>query len=474
MKIPFVGGSNEARSANASIQRAVNCYLEVDQRNERAPMALYGTPGTTLRTTLATTPVRGCLRFSAAYSYWVAGNKVYRMDTSYVATALTGTIGTSSGRVGIASNGTEVLIVDGDKGWLVTGTTLAQITDVDFPNGVTVATAQDSFFLVAGNGTGRLYWNETPNTGSVWNGLDFSTAEGSPDNTIGILSDHRQVWIVGTDSTEIFDNTGNASALFARSGNNFIEQGAASGWTVQAMDNTVFWLGANKDGEGVVFKAQGYNPVRISTHAFEQAMRGYSTISDAFAYCYQLDGHSFYVLSFPTANKTWFYDAASQLWFEWMWRNPADNSENRHRSSCHCFFNRKHLVGDWENGKVFSLEMGVYDDNTDPILRKRVTQTISEDGKRLFFGSLQVDMETGVGLASGQGSAPLLMLRFSDDNGHTWSDILTVSIGAQGEYGARAIFDMLGSAFNRVWEITMTDPVKFAVFGASVPVVKGT
>jgi hypothetical protein len=394
------------------------------------------------------------------------------MDTNYALTSC-GTIGTSSGRVGMASNGTEVIIVDGVAGWLVTGTTLTQITDVDFPNGVTVAAAQDSYFIVAGNGSGRIYWNETPGSGASWVGTDFSTAEGKPDFTIGLVSSHRELWVVGTESTEIFINTGDADALFARSGNTFIEQGTVSGWTVAAMDSTVYWLGASKDGEGIVFKAEGYNPRRISTHALEQKMRGYSTISDAFAFTYQLDGHSFYVLTFPTANKTWFWDESSQEWFEWVWRNPSDNSENRHRSNCCVLFNRKILVGDWENGKIFSLEQDVYTDNSDPILRKRVTQTISEDGARLFFQDLQIDMETGVGLASGQGSDPMIMLRYSNDNGHSWSTTKNKSIGQAGEYTKRVKFGPTGSARNRVWEVSMTDPVKFAMFGAFATVTKG-
>lgn len=476
MKIPFVGGSNAARSANASIQRTVNCYLEIDPKNERAPEALYGTPGLTLRATASSSICRAALTLNASFSYWVVGNTVYRMDTSYTLTSC-GTIGTSSGRVGIATNGTETLIVDGVAGWLVSGTTLTQISDPDFPNGVTVATIQDGYFIVAGDGSGRIYWNETPNAGTNWDGTDFSTAEGKPDSTLAVLSHHREVWVIGSDSAEIFINTGDSDALFARSGNTFIEQGTASGWTVQAMDNTVYWLGANDNGEGIVFKAQGYNPVRISTHALEQEIRGYSTISDAFAFTYQIDGHLFYVLTFPTANKTWFYDASTQNWCEWVWRNPNDNSENRHRANCHIFFNRKHLVGDWEAGEIYSLDQEVYDDNGDAILRLRRSQTISSTGTRLFFGELTIDMETGVGTGSGQGADPMLMLRYSDDNGHSWSNYRQRSIGQAGEYDTLVKFGPTGGTKRgkgRVWEISMTDPVKFAVFGADAVVTQGT
>lgn len=472
MRIPFVGGYSEVRSAVADLQRGVNCYLEVDAKNGRAPIALYGTPGLTLRQTLATAPVRGCIKFNDLYCYWVGGNTVYRMDTAYAVTTI-GTIGTSTGRVGMACNGTEVLIVDGSSGWLVTGASIAQITDVDFPDTVTHAAFQDGYFLVAGDGTGRLYWCETPNSGTAWNGTDFATAEGNPDATLDMISDHREIWLLGGESGEIFVNTGDADALFQRSGNSYLQQGCASPWTLQAMNNTVYWLGAGREGYGIVFKAEGYSPRRISSHALERAISGYSTIADAFAFTYQIQGHSFYVLTFPTGNATWFYDAASEEWFEWVWRNPSDNSENRHRANCCVFFNGQHLVGDWENGKVYSLEMDVYTDNADPIIRKRVTQSLSEDGARLFFESLQVDMEVGVGLATGQGSDPTVMLRYTND-GHTWSNIKTRTIGAAGEYGTRVKFGPTGAGRVRAWELSMTDPVKFALFGAWARVTKGT
>jgi hypothetical protein len=201
---------------------------------------------------------------------------------------------------------------------------------------------------------------------------------------------------------------------------------------------------------------------------------GYSTIADAFAFCFQMAGHSFYVLTFPTANATWLYDAATEQWVEWLWRDSADNTLHRHRANCAAFFNGEHLVGDWESGEVYGLDLDTYTDAGDPIKRIRATQTTIAGAKRLFFGQLTVDMETGVGLTSGQGSAPLLMLRYSSDGGHTWSNEKTASIGAIGNYGARVRFGPTGSARGgRVWEISLTDPVRFAVFGADVEVEAG-
>jgi hypothetical protein len=476
MKIPFVGPSSTVRSQNADDQRSVNVYLEYQKQGDGVsrPVALYGTPGQTLRATLASGATRGSIE-SSDYGYFVAGSHVFRISSAYVVVDC-GAITTSSGRVGMATNGTEVLIVDGTAGWLVTGTVLTQIVDVDFPNGVKIAACLDSYFVVWGNGTQKFYWSETPGSGAAWNGLDFASVEGSPDELVGGVADHRQLWFVGTNSTEVYDNTGNADQLFQRSGNTFIEQGTASPWTVQSFDNSVVWLSRNKDGEAIFLKSQGGSPVRFSTHAVETALAGYSTLSDAFAYVYQMQGHTFYVVTFPTADATWMFDAATGEWFEWLWRDSGTNEFHRHRSNCHAFVGGKHLVGDWEDGKVYSLESDVYTDNGEAIRRLRRTQTTSDGGKPLFFSNLVIDMETGV--ANGDVADPQIMLRYSDDQGHSWSNEKTRSIGAVGEYSKIVQFGgSLGrtkKSKGRVWELSMTDAVKWCIFGADVQVTAGT
>jgi hypothetical protein len=477
VKIPFVGPSSQARSTNADAQRTVNCYVEMDNASPRAPVALYGRPGMNTEFTLGASPVRGKLKLDATRLIEVAGNSVYVVSTGLTATLL-GTIGTSSGVVGMASNGTEVLIVDGVSGWLATASALTEITDVDFPNGVTSAGYMSSYFIVSGDGSGQFYINETPNSGAAWNGLDFASAEGSPDVIVGHIVNQLELWLGGTNSFEIFVLTENADQPFQRSGNTYLEVGLAAAATLAKLDSTVFWLGQDDRGSGIVWRAEGYTPARISDHRTEKAIQGYSTISDAFAFTFQMEGHGFYVLTFPTAGKTHVYDVASNLWFDWNWRHPDTNVLTRWRPSCHAFFAGKHLVGDFENGKVYSLDLDTYSDDGDPILRLRATQALESEQGRITVDSLQVDMETGVGLSTGQGSAPLLMMRYSKDGGHTWSNTQTsslgISVGGTGDYDARAIYRRLGQGRNWVFEVSMTDPCKFAIFGGVAKVRKAT
>lgn len=469
MRINFVGPAYRARSLNVDAQRAVNCYLEMDNASPRAPIALYGTPGTRLAFTLPQGPVRGVIR-TLEVSWWVSGNGVYLVDNDYTVTTL-GYITTNTGPVSMSASVDQILLVDGIYGYSVNGSGVAQITDPEFPNGVRSSAVQDGYFIVTGNGSGKFYISELGDL-NTWDGTEFASAEGSPDNTVGCISDHRELWLFGDNSAEVWINTGNVDFPFERSANVFVEIGTASAPTIQKLDNTIFWLGQDDRGAGIVWRMNGYTPARVSDHAIEFAIQSYEVVSDAIAFTYQQEGHSFYVLTFPTAGKTWVYDVATNQWHERAWRDPDLNTLTRWRPNCHVLQNNKHLVGDFEDGRVYELDLDYFMDDGDPLLRLRASQTMETEQLRQIFESVQVDMETGVGLATGQGENPALMLRWSDDGGHTWSNIKSVPIGAIGQYAARAMFWRCGMGRNRVWEISMTDPVKFAVMGAVARVKK--
>jgi hypothetical protein len=463
-KIPFVGPAYSARSLNADAQRAVNCYLEMDNASPRAPVALYGTPGLDLMQTLGSAPVRGQIKLGSGTMIVVAGSTVYAVSLSGALTTL-GTINSVAGLVGMAANTTQVLIVDGLGGWLATATSLTEVVDEDFPAGVTWAKYISSYFVVGGDGSSQFYWNETPNDGSAWNGLDFASAEGNPDIIVGGESNQLELWLFGTASAEIFILTGDPDAPFQRQGNTFIESGAVSKDCIAKIDSTVFWIGQDDRGAGIVWRAQGYSPARISNHALEKALQS-STLSDAFAFAYQQEGHGFYVLTLPTAGTTWVYDVSTNEWHERQsYSDFSLAALTRWRPQTYCFFANQHWVGDYATGKLYTLNLDSNTEDGTPILRLRATQCMdSPGGERMFYQALQIDMETGLG--DGAGSDPQLMLRYSNDGGHTWSNVKTASAGKAGEYGRRVKFGPSGAGRNRVWEISMTDDAKFAVFGA--------
>lgn len=468
MKVPvFIGGSNPARSPDADDSVLVNGYVEAQEGNARAPVGCYGMPGTVLAHTMGTGPHRGVIK-QGTDSYFVSGSHVFRRDAAGVVTDC-GAITTSTGRVGMASNGTEVLIVDGVKGWLVTGALLSEIIDPDFPNGVTGAAFLNAYFVVFGDGSQIFHWSQDPNSGVAWDGLDFASAEANPDDLVGGVADHSQLWFIGDESGEVFDNVADADAPFQRSGSSFIEFGTVSPWTVQSFDNSVVWLSRSREGQGMFIRTQGGNPVRFSTHALEDAIAQYPTLSDAYAFTFQMEGHNFYACTFPSGDTTWFFDAASGLWAQWAWRNPAFNSLHRHRAATHVFVNGKHLVGDWQDGRVYELRMDAYTDAGDPIPLIRRAPTVFDETALLTMQDLRIDMETGV--ATPECPNPQVLFRYYRD-GRTASEWKSRSIGKVGQYGKQVRFINLGQG--RAWgfEIQITDPVKRAIFGGYARVAK--
>ena len=373
----------------------------------------------------------------------------------------------------MASNGTTIMLVDGTNGYSVTPGTnsVDQIINAAF-TGADVVYFVDGYFIFNKPGTGQFQITSLYST-SI-DPLDFATAEGSPDLLVTLIVDHREVWLLGENSTEVYFNSGNSDFPFERIQGAFIEQGCAAKFSAAKMDNSVFWLSADDRGQGMVMRAVGYQPQRVSDHALEYAIGQMSRIDDAVAYTYQQEGHSFYVLNFPTANQTWVFDAATNMWHQRTWRNPTTADVGRHRSNCHMAFADANIVGDWENGNLYRMDLDTFTDNGAPIQRIRACPHLSDpDYRYQIFDSLQVDMQTGVGLPSGQGSDPKAMLRWSTDGGHTWSSELWAPIGKLGERRTRVKWRRLGRSRDRVFEVTITDPVRVAIVGASVVVRTG-
>lgn len=472
--LPFVGGSYLSRSRNFDASRAVNLFPEASGSGQSKSIAmLIGTPGTVLFSALTGAGVRGCIRFTATQAIVVVGGNVYSVTTAGVGT-LIGTIVNRTTPVSMASNGITVMLVTGPEGYVVTPnvvpplSTVVQITNAAFTGADKVDYA-DGYFVFNKPGTGRFQI-----TGLISNTIDplaFASAEGSPDLLISLLVNLREVWLFGETSTEVFFDSGNPDFPFERIQGAFIEQGCAAKNSPAKLNGNVAWLSADDRGQGMAVKSNGYRPQRISTHAEEFAWAQYPRIDDAIAYTYQQEGHTFYVLTFPTGNATWVYDDNTQLWHERAWRNPVDASLNRHRSNCQMAFGGKIIVGDWENGNLYSLNLDAYTDNGAilPAIRQAPHYS-SGDNTWMIFDRFWIDIETGVGLATGQGSDPQVMISWSDDGGHTFPNEVWVSAGKIGEYRRRAVLRRGGKSRDRVWRVTITDPVKRILIGAGATV----
>ena len=452
LPVNIIGQAYSDDSLPWAAQELINWYpIVAETDGTRTRLALKGTPGLTLFGTIGTGTVRGAIVMGGVL-YVVADTMLYSVATDGTETSL----GTSEGsnRVGIAENGTQVVVVNGPKGWVysVAGG-FAQITDADFPG------ADDCFFLGEYIVTVRDDSDEFNISAladaTSWDALDFATAETDTDLLLGGLALNREAWFFGARSIEIWPNTGAADFPFERTA--VIEHGIASTFAKAKLDNTVYWLGEN----GIVYRARGYAAERVSTGPIEQAIAG-ETLSEAFAFAYEEAGHAFFVLSFPNG-KTWVYDVATGMWH----RRKSYNTE-RWRANTYVSAYGKHLVGDTASGQMWELDETAYTEGDDPLIAERKAQYFHKDGNPFSVSEIELFFKPGVGLTTGQGSDPLVDFAYSRDGGRTFSNFRQTRIGKIGENTRRARLFRFGQFKGSFmpW-VRVSDPVNRDLYGAS-------
>lgn len=297
--------------------------------------------------------------------------------------------------------------------------------------------------------------------GSAWDPADLTKVSVTADNILGMTVDHREVFLLGRKQSIGYYDSGNPFFPFDVIPGAFIEQGISAPDSLTKLDNSTFWIGADERGDGIAWRLQGYNTQRISTHAIENAWAAYSRIDDANGWSYQDHGHTFWVIYFPTPGKTWVYDVATQLWHE---RSGALIS--------HSFAFGKHLVGDAKLGILYEMSIDFLDNDGTPLRRVRRAPHISAENNWIFHHELRIDMEVGLApqipLKDGRGEPrdPQVMVRWSDDGGHTWSNEHTMDCGKAGEFKQRVLLRRLGRSRSRVYELAAADPVPYRIIEA--------
>jgi hypothetical protein len=349
--------------------------------------------------------------------------------------------------------------------------TVLPVTDGAFEGGGTVDIT-DNFFVY--NYPGSQLWAASDLLSPLTDPLSFASKDGSPDDLVSIIVDRREVYLLGEMSSEVWINAGSVPFPFSRIPGTSTQQGIAAQFSMARMGNSFAYVSKNNRGEAMVVRMNGYFPERISTHAVETTLVN-QNVEDAIAWTYQLEGHEVYVVSFPSVGPgglTWAYDQTTGLWHKWLFRNQQNEYE-RHRGNCCAFFNQQVLVGDYANGKIYQLSRDFYTDDGNIIRRLRRAPHITSDLQRQYFHELQIQFQPGVGLSTGQGEDPQAMLRWSSDGGSTWSNEYWVSIGKQGKFRNRAIWRRLGFARDRVFEVSITDPVKAVIVSANLKAEAG-
>lgn len=475
----FIGPTYVLAHPSASAQRLVNLYAEVNEAGPRKGNVarFVGTPGLHQQVTLGDGPIRGLHRASTGQLFAVSGASLYELTSHFEGLLRSGSLGSSSGRVTMADDGTRIIIGDGGsvayQADLSVGSPVAAVADADCPGGY--VTWQDGYFIHTVPTTGRFAISGLNDV--TYDVTDTATAEGRPDLLVMVISVNRQLWLFGEQTTEVWWNNGNADFPFARIEGGFIETGTVSPGTCVRAGGSVVWVGSDERGRGTVWLAQGYQPTRISTHAVEHALAQSSRLAEATAFAYQQEGHEFYLLTVPATEDetepggTWVYDFSTSQWHERMYLN-ADDGEEPHRACVAAVAFGEVVVGDREDGRIYTFELDYYLDDTDPIRRVRQTPHISQEEKLIRYNSFELQAEPGVGLEDGD--VPLVILSWSDDGGHTWSNEheRDASMGAVGEYLTRVKWRRLGAGRDRVFRVATSEAVAVTWLGAELDVVQ--
>ena len=453
----FIGESYTALALTADQERLVNLLPE-KLEGSRLQVVLLNTPGLSTFCTVDDAPHRGSFAQDGR-AFVVAGAYLYEI-LSDGTTVTRGAVTTGTSPVTIASNGTaghQLFLTVSGTGWIfdLSTNTLTAIAAAEFPSDVLAGDFLDGYFLAI---TPRGFQFSALENGLSWDGADIVLRSTTADAITAGKVAHGQLYLFGSETSEAWYPSTDPTDPFLPYPGSQMQQGAVMG-TVAECDNTVFWVGQNRQGAGVAYRADGYTPRRISTHAVELAWQGYPTLSDARSWSYDANGHAFYVVTFPTAGHTWVYDASLTWWHERMYRHPTTGAEEAHRAVTHCYAFGRHLVGDRVDGRLYTLSETVYTDAGDPIVRIRQAPHLTDEHRQMFYNRFELYLETGLGLSTGQGSSPMVMLSWSDDAGHTFGNEHQMAVGPQGQYRTRAYLTKLGRSRDRVFRVTLSDPI---------------
>jgi hypothetical protein len=367
-------------------------------------------------------------------------------------------------------------------------------------------------YIVYNNPTTQQ-WGSTDLLSPISPQTSYSLKDGAPDDLVALIVDHREVYLMGEISSEVWTDVGTVPFPFQRIPGTSTQHGIAAPFSLARLGNSFAYVSRNNRGQSQIMQMSGYLPQRISTHAVENTLAN-QYVGDAIAWTYQLEGHEVYVVSFPSLELTWAYDMATGMWHKWLY-TATDSTYQRHRGNCCATFQGLVIVGDYENGKLYELDKTNYTDDGQNVRRLRRAPHLVTEFQRQYFDELQIQFQPGVGttglsrvlqgvdantiylgstytitadatltieaektyiLATQQVSNtqttdnPQAMLRWSNDGGSTWSNEYWTSVGQMGKYKNRAIWRRLGMARDRIFEVSVTDPVNFVIISANLKV----
>lgn len=474
--IPLTSGAYQAKSVIASAQRCVNLYLESNPQNVRAPTPTthYPRPGKVSRWSPPVTGAgRGLYCASNGDLYAIVNDTTYLINKAYGYNII-GIITPGSNPVSMADNGVsggaEIALVDGSHiGYQISMLTYVMSAIVDGSGlftGADVVAYLETYFIFNTVPNSQNFIISQPNS-LTFDALDIAAKAAYADDLISLGIRSKELWLFGNkSSTEPWILSGALDFPFEGMPSTFLPYGSAAKYGSGFADTSLFWISINQQGKAIFLKTEGYNPKRISTHAIEAEVQKYATVADAIFQSFQIEGHTFALWHFPTADKTLVFDLSTDQWAQWAY---TDDNGTLHRDRA-CFYASaygKNFAQDWETGQVYEISGEIYDDDGGPITFIRGFPVLEKDLSRVTHNALRAYMEYGTE-PDPNADMPVVLLFVSDDNGRSWYDPIEAPLGAQGEYDTIAQWTRLGQARTRVYELVWSANVKTALNGVYV------
>jgi hypothetical protein len=472
----FIFGSNSVSAFSQDQERTVNLYVE----RATAPGAqnpqgsLLPTPGFTAWGSGVTDTISRALFVAAGRLFGVTGGGLWEFSNTGVATRL-GTVaqdsnpaqmsynGTVGGQLGIASGGSIYSFTLSSNTFAGPHFAAVTTTMLDYAGG---------YGFAFETSTGKVFLSGL-NDFTSWSAGQFFQRSLFPDPWQTMFVDaNNLVWMIGTETFEAWYNTGTGTQPWAPLSGLSGKYGIAAPFAFSVSALGQFWLATSEDGGITPVSTKGSVPQPIGSYAVNKAFADYQrsgVISNAECFSYYDQGHTFPIWSFPTQKRTWAHDVESQSWGErGQWDSPTQDYKVW-APRTHAYAFGKHLVGDRNTGTIWHMDTAVSTDVDGlGIRRLRRTPALDTEGKRVPIDQVELWVDVGLGLVTGQGSNPQMMYRVSPDGGRTFGNQQMVSMGRMGEWGQRVVLTRLGSSPNTVLECTWSDPVPVRIADAYV------
>lgn len=460
--LTIAGASYVSRSRPLASQQTKNFYSQVTKQG-RDEFVLHSFPGLKEFGNIGSAAKdRGITRMGET-GYRVADQTLYSFDSSGTHTSI-GTIpGTE--RCTFANDGVNLAITNGSgKVYVYDGSTISQVTDTDIDGAKAVTFINNQFVYTKD----QLFIVSNVGDPTAANSLNAANAESKPDDIVRAYAFQQSLYLIGKETVEPWWNSGQGNPPFERIDGQISEVGCSALHSVAHTDEALYWLG----DDNAVYQASGGTRNRISTAAISNAISGYSKISDAVAYTFTFQGNNFYTITFPEADKTWCYNETLGPDVGWFELSSGTSGGRYQARSLVRVFN-KNILADETNGKLYELDKETYTNNGDTIQRVRTTGVIdgsvlNAPGARVQMSRLELIMETGIGLVSGQGDDPQVMFELSFDGGKSWKEKGWVKVGRLGDNMRRVEMFTLDTFYSMMIRITTSDPVPYSIYSAAI------